>query len=197
MDMLAQPNSQYDWLLGGALAVAPALLGWEIVTTIDGVETAGLIVETEAYGGASDPASHAYRGPRRANAAMFQRGGYIYTYRSYGLHTCMNIVTGPAGSGQAVLLRALEPTVGRETMAIRRGRNDPRLLASGPGRLTQALGITLAHTGHPLGGDIRLKPPRRLVPPSDILAGPRIGLSVAQDYPWRFKLAGNRFVSRA
>src|SRR5882757_4102924 len=114
MDMLAQP----------APTVAPALLGWELVSLAGGVETAGRIVEVEAYGGARDPASHAFRGLSARNAAMFQGGGHIYTYRSYGIHTCMNIVTGPAGSGEAVLIRALEPTAGLEIMAARRGLLD-------------------------------------------------------------------------
>src|SRR3954470_10676805 len=96
MDILAQPDPrpEHKWLSADALIVAPQLLGWELVTQIDGVETAGRIVEVEAYHGALDPASHAFRGLSPRNAPMYRGGGYIYAYRSYGIHTCMNIATG-------------------------------------------------------------------------------------------------------
>ncbi len=172
--MLAQPTPQYDWLLGDALTVAPALLGWEIITHAGGVRTAGRIVEVEAYHGAGDPASHAYRGLTPRTGPMFEAGGTIYVYFSYGVHNCLNIVTGPAGEAQAVLIRALEPTTGAEVMAARRGLTDPRLLTSGPGRLTQALGITLADSGTRLGGRISLRPPSQPVVPAGIATGPRV-----------------------
>ena len=197
MDIVAQPelNPQYDWLRSDALEVAPLLLGWELLTIIEGIETAGRIVEVEAYHGAEDPASHAFRGPSPRNAPMYKGRGYIYTYRSYGIHTCMNIVTGPGGQAQAVLIRALEPTVGLDTMAARRQLTDPRLFAKGPGRLTQALGITLGDSGQQLGGRISLLPPQTPINQKDIIAGPRIGISAAKDNPWRFYLRQNRFVS--
>jgi DNA-3-methyladenine glycosylase len=198
MAMLAQPDPPYDWLQAESVVVAPLLLGWKLSTLIDGQITAGRIVEVEAYAGARDPASHAYRGPRPRNLAMFKGAGHIYAYRSYGIHICMNIVTGPVGAGQAVLIRALEPTAGQDIMAARRGLTDPRLLTSGPGRLTQALGVTLAHNGAVLGGGfISLSPPAKPITPGLIVAGPLIGISQAKDYPWRFYLAGNRFVSRS
>lgn len=197
MDIVAQPNlsPQNDWLRADALEVAPRLLGWELVTMFDGAETAGRIVEVEAYHGARDPASHAYRGHTPRNSPMFAGGGYIYAYRSYGIHTCMNIVTGPGGEAQAVLIRAVEPTAGLNIMAARRGVAHPDLLAKGPGRLTQALSITLADNGTALGGHISLRPPETPISPDAILATLRVGISAAQDYPWRFIIKENRFVS--
>ena len=197
MVIVAQPASspQYEWLRADALEVAPQLLGWELVTILDGVETAGRIVEVEAYHGAEDPASHAFRGPSPRNAPMYKGGGYIYTYRSYGIHTCMYIVTGPGGQADAVLIRALEPTIGLDIMAARRKLSGPHLFAKGPGRLTQALGITLTDSGEQLGGRIELRPPQVPIKSEDIMAGPRIGISAAKDLPWRFYLRQNRFVS--
>ena len=113
----------------------------------------------EAYHGATDPASHAYRGRTARTAPMFERGGAIYVYFSYGVHTCVNIVTGPAGEAGAVLIRALEPTAGLDTMAGRRGTTDPLRLTSGPGKLTQALGIGLDLSGTRLGQTLSLRPP--------------------------------------
>jgi DNA-3-methyladenine glycosylase len=121
---------------------APALLGWTLL--VDGV--GGVIAETEAYS-EEDPASHTFRGRTPRNAVMFGPPGHLYVYRSYGLHWCVNVVCDADGVGAAVLLRALRPTHGLETMRARRGVEDERLLCSGPGRLTQALGITGAHDG--------------------------------------------------
>ncbi|GAC1371320.1 MAG: DNA-3-methyladenine glycosylase [Candidatus Saccharimonadales bacterium] len=134
MDIVAysELSAEHKWLTADALEVAPKLLGWELVTSVGGIETAGRIVEVEAYHGAADPASHAFRGESPRNAPMYRGGGYIYTYRSYGIHTCMNLVTGEGGAAQAVLIRALEPTIGLDVMAGRRGLTNPRLLAAGP-----------------------------------------------------------------
>ncbi len=115
---------------------------------VDGV--GGVIVETEAYA-PDDPASHSYNGRTARNAVMFGRPGRLYVYRSYGIHWCANVVCGDDGVGAAVLLRAVEPTSGLELMRARRGLDDVRLLAAGPGRLTQALGITDVHHGADLG----------------------------------------------
>lgn len=168
--------------------LAQALIGCTL--TVDGV--GGVIVETEAYH-AGDPASHSFRGLSERTAAMFGPPGHIYVYRIYGLHWCMNIVGGTERAA-AVLLRALEPTTGLSVMAERRGTADPRLLCSGPGRLCAALGVTGAMNGRPLDW-----PPFSLAPRSydpAILVGPRIGITKAADEPWRFGLAGSRFLSR-
>lgn len=165
------------------------LIGAEIL--VEGV--GGIVVETEAYD-RDDPASHSVNGPTERNAAMFGPPGRAYVYRSYGLHWCLNVVCGPPGHGAAILIRALEPTRGLDVMRVRRGTGDDRLLCAGPGRLTQALGVTRAHDGMSLD-----TPPFGLAAPATrppIVAGPRIGISRNADAPWRFGLAGSRWVSR-
>ena len=125
---------------------------------------------------------------------MFGPAGHLYVYRSYGIHWCANIVCGADGVGTAVLLRALEPTQGLDAMRMRRGLEDTRLLAAGPGRLTQALGLTGENDGDDL-----LAPPYELVPardPGGVVASPRIGITRAVELPWRYSLAGSSFVSR-
>ena len=147
----------------------------------------GTIIETEAYS-RDDPASHSFRGPTARNASMFGPAGHAYVYRSYGIHLCLNVVARP---GEAVLIRALDPTTGIEAMAAR--RNSP-MLCNGPGRLTQALGVRPDDDGAPLDGPelfIGLSPDQ-----PDLLVGPRIGISRAQDLPWRFGMAGVRGHSR-
>jgi DNA-3-methyladenine glycosylase len=158
---------------------------------VDGV--GGIVVETEAYA-PGDAASHSYRGRTARNASMFGSPGRLYVYRSYGIHWCANIVCEPAGTGAAVLLRALEPTSGLEEMTARRGVADPLLLCSGPGRLTQALGIDQEHDGRELD-----RPPFSLSAPvaaREVVAGPRVGISTATELPWRYSVAGSPFVSR-
>jgi DNA-3-methyladenine glycosylase len=170
-------------------AIARDLVG--ALFFVDGV--GGVIVETEAYARA-DPASHSYRGRTRRNAAMFGPAGTLYVYRSYGIHWCANVVCGSDGVGEAVLLRALEPTQGLGTMRERRGLDEVRLLCSGPGRLTRALGITAAHDGLPLD-----HPPFDLSSagaPVDVVVSPRVGISQASELPWRYSLKDSPFVSR-
>ena len=171
--------------------VARQLIGMRLL--VDGV--GGVIVETEAYDG-EDPASHSFGGPSERNAAMFGPPGCVYVYRSYGIHWCMNLVCREAGHGAGVLLRAIEPTDGLERMRARRGLDDVRLLCAGPGRLGQALGIDRSFNGLPLK-----QPPFALFAAEpglnrQVVTGSRIGISKAVDQPWRFGLAGSRFLSR-
>jgi DNA-3-methyladenine glycosylase len=169
--------------------VAPELIGATLL--VDGV--GGRIVEVEAYD-QEDPASHAYRGRTPRNASMFGPPGHAYVYRSYGIHWCLNLVCEEEGVPSAALVRALEPTHGLDEMRRRRGLDDPRLLASGPGRLCQALGITREHDGLPLD-----RPPFELQErnaPVEVLAGARVGITRATELPWRYAEAGSRFLSR-
>jgi DNA-3-methyladenine glycosylase len=170
-------------------AVAPELIGATL--KVDGV--GGMIVEVEAYHH-TDPAAHSYRGPTERNAVMFGPPGCAYVYRSYGIHWCLNVVCEEEGSASAVLIRALQPTAGLALMRRRRGLHDERALCSGPGKLAEALGITHRHNGLALDRtpfDLRA----RLAAP-DIAIGPRIGISKAVEHPWRYGLAGSRFLSR-
>lgn len=166
--------------------VARQLLG--AILLVDGV--GGTIVETEAYH-PTDPASHSFRGPTPANRSMFGPPARAYVYRSYGIHWCLNFVCEAAS---AVLIRAIEPTTGMEIMSRRRGSADPLRLASGPGKVCAALGVTKAHDGLALD-----RPPFALQlarEPPPIVVGPRIGITKAADIPWRFGIAGSLFLSR-
>ena len=170
--------------------VAPELVG--VTFLCSGV--GGVIVEVEAYDH-EDPAAHGFRGRTARNAAMFGPPGHAYVYRSYGIHWCVNLVCEEEGSASAVLIRALEPTHGVDAMRERRNVDDARALCSGPGKLTQALGITGEHDGLPLD-----RPPFELLAREaepEIVRGPRIGISKAVERPWRYGLAGSRFLSRA
>ena len=164
-----------------AATVAPRLLGAILTSTIEGEETAVRVVEVEAYQ-PDDPASHSFNGMTGRNRTMFGPPGRLYVYRSYGLHWCANVVTSPEGVGAAVLLRGGIPTVGLEVMRRRRGREGD--LSNGPGKLSQALGITGLHDGVDLGGDLlHLRPAPR---PCRYRSTPRIGISKAVATPWRF-----------
>jgi DNA-3-methyladenine glycosylase len=170
--------------------VARDLVGVSLL--VDGV--GGIIVETEAYD-QQDPASHSFRGVRPRNAVMFVAPGTAYVYRSYGLHWCLNVVCEDEGSGAAVLIRALEPQAGIETMAARRGLPDVRRLCAGPGRLTQALGVDIGLNGAPIDRPpFHLEKPRLVVETVD---GPRIGIKQGIGTPWRFGLARSSYLSRA
>ncbi len=171
--------------------VARLLIGVRVL--VNGV--GGRIVETEAYD-REDPASHSFTGPSPRNAAMFGPPGCVYVYRSYGIHWCINFVCREAGHGAGVLIRALEPTDGLDLMRARRGLDDIRLLCAGPGRVGQALGIDHSYNGMRLD-----RPPFELFAPEPapdraVVVGLRVGISKAVHQPWRFGLAGSRFLSR-
>jgi DNA-3-methyladenine glycosylase len=169
-------------------AVAPELVGATLL--VDGV--GGRIVEVEAYDH-EDPAAHGFGGRTARNASMFGPPGHAYVYRSYGIHWCLNFVCEEEGVASAVLIRALEPTAGLAEMAARRGTDEPKLLAAGPGRLCQALGITREHDGLPLD-----RPPFELHAGSEVPVerGPRVGITKAAERPWRYAEEGSRFLSR-
>lgn len=175
------------------LAVARDLLGCYLVHETPRGRLRGRVVEVEAYRGPRDPASHAYRRTPRSEV-MWGPPGTAYVYFSYGNHACMNVVTEPEGTAGAVLLRAIEPAEGIEEMARRRGAREPRLIGGGPGRLTEAMGITLRHNGTDLvrGALYLARGPK----PRRIIATPRIGISAAADLLWRFVDAESSCLSR-
>jgi DNA-3-methyladenine glycosylase len=171
------------------LDVAPDLIGATLL--VNGV--GGRLVEVEAYHH-TEPAAHSFHGPTPRNAVMFGPPGFAYVYRSYGIHWCLNFVCEPKGSASAVLIRAIEPTVGIAAMRRRRRLADERQLCSGPGRLCEALGITGADSGLSLTA-----PPFEIFARAsavEITVGPRIGLTKAVDLPWRYGEKGSRFLSK-
>jgi DNA-3-methyladenine glycosylase len=159
-------------------------------------ETAGVIVETEAYE-ASDPACHAYIGRTTRNEVLFGPPGHAYVYLSYGIHSLLNFVTEREGTASAVLIRALEPTDGIDLMRERRGQERIEALCSGPGKLTEALAVGLSLNGADL-----FAPPFELMEPEgewrdpEVVTGPRIGITKAAELPWRYSVSGSRYVSR-
>lgn len=180
-----------------AVKAAPLLLGWFLCRRINDKVIKLKIVETEAYH-QDDPASHSFKWKTARTAPMFEAGGTIYVYFTYGMHYAINIVTGKKGTGEAVLLRAAEPVEGIEIMQKYRKLTDLHKLAAGPGRLTQALGINnTSLSGKRLGKDtLWLEPPAEPLAASQIIASSRIGISQAKDVPWRFHIKGSSFVSR-
>ena len=171
------------------LKVAPDLIGATLLVNGAG----GPIVEVEAYHH-TDPAAHSYNGPTERNVVMFGPAGYAYVYRSYGIHWCLNFVCEEKGSASAVLIRAIEPTVGIAAMRRRRGLADARALCSGPGKLCEALGVSHRHNGLALD-----RPPfefRARQDTPEIAVGRRIGITKAIDHLWRFGLKGSRFLSK-
>jgi DNA-3-methyladenine glycosylase len=175
-----------DFFARPAVAVAPDLLGCVLAVG----ETGGIIVETEAYE-PDDPASHSFRGETQRNRAMFGAPGTAYVYRSYGIHCCFNITCLP---GSAVLIRALEPTLGLEAMRARRGLESKRLLCSGPGKLCQSLDIDRSLDGTML--DAAPFNLRHYPPSGAVVAGPRIGITKAADHPWRFGIKDSPYLSK-
>ncbi len=189
------------------VSIAKALLGSCLVHQASDGLLVGRIVETEAYL-REDPACHASRGKTARNAAMFGPPGTAYVYLIYGMYWCFNVVTAPDGVGEAVLIRALEPIIGLDHMRLHRGLpadSDSRMLCSGPGKLTLAMGITVAHNHCDLrSGPIKLYPnyppeqasATRQLRPEEIMVSPRIGITKGAEMPLRFYVADNPFVSR-
>jgi DNA-3-methyladenine glycosylase len=187
--MTALPADFYD---RPVLEVARELIGCRVEFG-DGT---GVIVETEAYH-ESEPACHAYVGLTPRTRTLFGPPGLAYVYRSYGIHALLNAVCEPAGVGAAVLIRALQPLQGIERMRLRRGTERAHDLCSGPGKLTQALGISLSENNSDLAaGPVVIRPPTGRWRKHPIAVGERIGINRAVDLPWRFCAAGNRNVSR-
>ena len=185
----------FDFLQGDVVDVARKLLGCELLLT-DEKGTARLkIVETEAYHQA-DAASHSYRGKTPRTAVMFGPAGYLYVYFTYGMHYCMNIVTGPEGEGSAVLIRAAEPLEGDYILQQYRPGKQGVELTNGPAKLCQALGITTTWSGHNLHQAPLQLVPKALLPASAVVQTTRIGISQAQEKPWRFYIRNNPYVSR-
>lgn len=176
-------------LAGSVTDVAPRLLGSTVTTSIDGATVSVRLTEVEAYGGESDAASHAYRGPTVRNAPMYGPPGTLYVYRSYGVHWCMNVTVGAVGDPAAVLLRAGTVVEGLDVVIERRKRTDH--LTDGPGKLCQALGVDGSLTGSSVGVVVRFTPGGSL-DAEKIRATPRIGITRAVDRPWRFILTEDR-----
>lgn len=177
-----------------AEVVAPHLLGCELVRQFKDGQAICRIVETEAYDQA-DPASHSYRGPSPRTDVMFGPAGHLYVYFIYGAHHCFNVVTGQVGHGSAVLIRAVEPISGTELLHVRRPATGPNL-TNGPAKAAQALAISSDLNGHNLHEppfELKLQAP---LPPETIVQTTRIGLSRAQDVPWRFYIKDNPYISR-
>ncbi len=173
---------------GPVTAVAEGLVGKRLVTAIGEVQTSVLLCEVEAYGGADDPASHAFAGPTRRNRSMFADAGTLYVYRSYGIHWCANVVTGARGEGQAVLLRGGLPEWGVESMIDRRGRSDH--ICDGPGKLTQALGLHGRHDGIALGESTEVWLEETGMETPRWKSTPRVGISKAVRRRWRYVATG-------
>ena len=188
----------FEYLRDPFAVAREVLLGATLCTRADGRLTTGKIVEAEVYIGASDRACHAFRGKTPRNCVMFGAGGRAYVYFVYGMHDMFNVVTSEAGQPNAILIRALEPIAGIETMQARRGITNVRELCNGPAKLTQALGITTKMNGADLtGAQVWIE--RRKGPRPEIAAGKRIGVDYAgedAELPWRFIIAGTPFVSR-
>jgi DNA-3-methyladenine glycosylase len=187
----------------GAEVVARDLLGAVVVSDVGGERAAGRIVETEAYLGARDPASHAAEriGRTARNESMFSRGGIAYVYFIYGMHWCLNAVTGEPDVANAVLIRALEPVEGLDVMRERRSLRSgkpmkDRDLARGPARLAEALGITGALDGHDLALPPLMIAAGDTIPDDAVAVGPRIGITRAADWPLRFFVEGSPWISR-
>lgn len=182
-------------LLGSPDAVARRLLACHFVRNIDDTTVVCKIVETEAYD-QSDPASHSYRGMTPRNRVMFGEAGFLYVYFTYGMHYCMNVVTGEEGHASAALIRAVEPISGLEIIKANRPKiANETMLTNGPGKVCQALAIGPEFNGHDLSEKPLTLTLTNPLEPSDVVTSPRIGISRAQDVKWRFSIRHNSYVS--
>jgi DNA-3-methyladenine glycosylase len=192
-------TSDRELLRGNPDDVAPRLLGGRLSATGGDGEVVVRITEVEAYGGELDPGSHSYRGHTERNAVMYGDAGHLYVYFTYGMHWCMNVVCATVGTSGAVLLRAGEVVAGHDLAAVRRpAASRPRDLARGPARLAAALGVTGGDNGRDLlepDGPLRLELAAEPIPAGAIGVGPRVGLRLAGDVPWRFWIGGDPTVS--
>jgi DNA-3-methyladenine glycosylase len=184
------------------LSVAKSLLGYTLIHESDEGTTAGIIVETEGYL-KGDPACHAYRRKSERNAPMFGEAGTIYVYQIYGMYFCVNISTNQKDIGEAVLIRALEPTEGIDLMIKRRleksksQKMDLKNLCSGPGKLVQAMDIHKGMNNWLIqDSDLKIIPPKIQIPDNEIITTTRIGITQGVDLPYRYYLKGNKFVSK-
>ncbi|HEV8515924.1 MAG TPA: DNA-3-methyladenine glycosylase [Cyclobacteriaceae bacterium] len=191
------PESFY--IRSNVTVIARQLLGKILVTRINGKVTSGIIVETEAYSD-RERGSHAFRGMTKRNEVMFGRGGKAYVYLCYGVHEMFNVVTNNKGKADAILIRALEPLEGIETMQERMNKTSPSRITSGPGKLAKALGIDRKLNGEKLGtSKIWIEDKGLKIKPSDIVSSPRIGIDYAGDdalLPWRFTIQNNKWISK-
>ena len=186
-----------DFYEGDTVKVARQLLGNVLVRELNASRVQGIIVETEAYRGCDDPASHAYGGPTRRNEVMFGEAGHAYVYFTYGMHYCLNVTTEPIDQPGAVLIRAVQPVEGIEKMRQRRGIREIRDLANGPAKLTQAFAVTKCLNGH----DLTLGKKLFILEAEDsesfeVVSTTRIGIKTGLEKPWRFFIKGNPFVSK-
>jgi len=201
-------NSQFnkklprEFYLRPVLKVATDLLGKILVKNEGTKLLAGKIVEVEAYDGSKDEASHSFRGKTKRNEVMFWQGGYLYVYFTYGVHHCCNVVTGKEGYGAAVLIRAIEPLIGIETMAYRRfGKkkiDEKQLLnlTNGPGKICEAFAFNRSHSGLDLTGNKVYIIDVPSVKKSQIGISKRIGITKSTELPWRFFIKDSKFLSR-
>jgi DNA-3-methyladenine glycosylase len=184
-----------EFFARSTLSVASDLLGCVIVRTTAGMVLSGKIVEVEAYRGSDDPASHSFRGKTKRNSLMFGEAGHAYLYFSYGFHWCLNLTTEVIGEPGAVLIRALEPVEGVEQMKVNRGIPQVEQLTNGPGKLTKALAIDGGLNGEDVVTSRELYVVGRDAPVK-VGTSMRVGITRGRDYPWRFFVEGNRFVSK-
>jgi DNA-3-methyladenine glycosylase len=180
----------------GAVTVAKELIGKLLVFNNDRKLLSGIIVETEAYTGKNDPASHSFIGKTKRNEVMFDEGGKVYIYFTYGNHYCMNVVTGKKNQGNAVLIRAIQPVHGLEYMYINRDIDDLYNLTNGPGKLTQALGIDKSYNGEDFSGNVIFIAESDKKIEMKIARSKRIGITKNKEKLYRFYAKDNPFVSR-